>query len=318
VRPLLKLALVLAILPASASAAPTFAPNPRQAFEGFAAINPPRADVPVGALWINDYGPTGDGAGKDNLETVRSLNGVTIDKNMQLSLSLGLFQLFGIDPKARDHYTAHFTDLSLVRVKDMGALTGPKGEPRIIEALKAGSVSISSDTEIGLNGQNAVWQRGTVQASGNADRSRVYSIEARDMFIAIHVATPEITQSKEQVLRIADDGASARIDDFLIAIRQGHCVQTASCKPELGVMKINTQMPANVATSPLEPSDSVGLPLPVPISDGQGGLYTKLALHWIAPCSEGKKGGCGKTSRIIAQYEGARLQDLPKIEAKGW
>lgn len=315
---LLKLASALTFLSATAAAAPAFAPDPKQAFEGFVAINPPRADVPVGALWITGYGPTGEGAAKDNIETVRSLNGITIDKNMQLSLSLGLLQLFGIDPKARDHYTARFTDLSLVRVKDVGALVGVKGEPRIIEALKAGSVSISSDTEIGLNGQNSLWHRGTIDAAGNADRTRVYTIEARDMFIAIHVATPELTQSKEQLLRPAEGSASARIDDFLIAIRRDQCAPTASCKPQLGIVKINTQMPSTLATTALDASDSVDLPLPVPISDGSDGLYSRLALHWIAPCSVRKVEGCGKEPRLSAHYEGTGLRDLAKMDAKGW
>jgi hypothetical protein len=48
----------------------------------------------------------------------------------------------------------------------------------------------------------------------------VYSIEAHDMFIAIHVATAELTRSREQFLKISEDGSSARIDNFLIAIRR--------------------------------------------------------------------------------------------------
>ena len=125
---------------------PDFIPNPHQTFEGFVSINAPRPDVPVGALWIQGYGPTGEAASPDNVETVRSLNGVTIDKNLQLSASAGLLSLFGIDPRLRDHFTAHFTDLTLVRVKDPSKLSGPAGEPRILEALKAGGITISSDS----------------------------------------------------------------------------------------------------------------------------------------------------------------------------
>jgi hypothetical protein len=247
------------LTPQSSAAAPDFAPNPRQAFEGFVAINPPRADVPVGALWIDEYGPSGEGADKDNLVTVRSLNGLTIDKNLQLSLNLGLLQLFGIDPKARDHYTARFTDLSLVQVKDVSKLAGIKGEPRIIEALKAGSVTISSDSEIGLNGQNMPWQRSAAQASGIADRTHTYAIEAHDMFIAIQVTTPELTRSKEQQLRIIDDGRSARLDDFLIVINRDQCPAAGLCRPRFGIMKINTQIPPNVEVSPLGASNELGL-----------------------------------------------------------
>jgi hypothetical protein len=99
VRPLFPLVCAAALLlPPSASAAPDFAPNPKQAFDSFVAINPPRVDVPVAALWTNGFGPTGDGARKDNLETVRSINGLSIDRNLHLSLNIGLLQLVGIDP----------------------------------------------------------------------------------------------------------------------------------------------------------------------------------------------------------------------------
>lgn len=317
-RSLLAISFALALLPACAVAAPEFAPNPRQAFDGFVAINPPRADVPVGALWINGYGPTGDGAAKDNLETDKSLSSLTIDKNLQASLSLGLLQLFGIDPKAGNHYQARFNDLSLVKVKDVAKLPGVKGEPRIIEALKAGSVTISSDSEIGLSGQNTPWQRNDGQGSGSADRSHAYSIEAHDMYIAIHVATPELTSGKEQRLKISDDGKSARIDDYLISIRRGPCPTTTACKPQLGIAKINTQMPADLATTPIGTTNELDLSLPVPTSDGAGGLFTRLALHWIAPCSEQKVEGCGKQPRLSAHYEGTRLQDVAHVQAKGW
>jgi hypothetical protein len=317
-RPLLALILAVALLPACAVAAPEFAPNPKQAFDGFVAINPPRADVPVGALWIDGFGPTGDGADKDNLETDKSLTALTINKNLQLSINVGLLQIFGIDPKASDHYTAHFTDLSVVRVKDVTKLSGAKGEPRIVEALKAGSVTISSDSDIGLNGQNTPWQRKELEGSGTSDRAHSYAIEAHDMFIAIHVATPELTQSGERSLKISDDGASARMDDYLVVIRADHCAPSTSCRPQFGIEKVNTQMPSSVTTMPLGQSDEVELALPVPASDGKGGLFTKVALQWIAPCAELKAEGCGRQPRLSAHYEGARLQDLSNVHARGW
>ena len=184
--------LVSLTVPPNVAWASDFAPNPRQAFEGFVAINPPLHPGPHRGL----SGSTATARLArvpwcDNLETVRSLNGLTIDKTMQLSLTIGLLQLFGIDPKARDHYVARFGDLSIVKVKDSSRLPGVKGEPRIIEALKAGTVTISSDSEIGLSGQRVSWRAGEVQASGGVDRARQFSIDARDMFIAIRIATTE-------------------------------------------------------------------------------------------------------------------------------
>lgn len=298
-------------------AAPDFAPNPRQAFDGFVAINPPRVDVPVGALWIDGFGPTGSGAAQENLETIRSLNGLTIDKNLQLSLSLGLFNLLGIDPKSRDHYTARFTDLSIVRVKDVSQLPGIKGEPRIVEALKAGSMTISSDSEIGVNGQSIAWQQSNVQGSGASDRGRTYSIEARDVFIAIHVATPELTQSKERLLDLREDGRSARIDDFLIVLGRDVCA-AEPCSPKLGIAKINTQLAPSVDTVAMQQSGETRLSLPIPISDGQGGLYSTLAVKWIAPCAVMRGDNCGRAGRLAVHYEGVRLQDSKKLDAKSW
>ena len=319
-RPLLAIAAATALcLAAVAPAAPEFAPNPRQAYEGFHGINPPRADVPVGALWINGYGPSGAGAGSDNLETVKSLSILSIDKNLQLELSLGLLNFLGIDPKARDHYTAHFSDLTIVRVKDISRLPGTKGEPRIVEALKAGTVAISSDSEIGLNGQLSTWQTSNVSGSTTNERAKTYSIEAHDMFIAIHVATPELTQSKEQELRLGRDLKSARIDDFMVVISPGRCAGgPQACSPCFGVAKINTQTAAPAETIAEDSNGEARLHLPVPTSDGQNGLFDTLALRWLSPCGQHQTDGCRREPRLFAHYEGTRLQDLTGVRARNW
>ena len=302
---------------ACAVATPPFAPSPRQAFEGFAGINPPRAEVPVGALWIEGYGPTGEPASADNVETVRSLNGLTIDKNLQLSLSFALFDLLGIEPKARDHYAARFTDLSIVRVKDLSRLSGPKGEPRIIEALKAGTVTVSSDSEFGLNGQKLGFQT-RVDGSGTTGRTGSYAIEARDMFIAIRVASYEVTGSRERELKAHGDQRAAALDGFAIALSREHCgAVSAECRPKVTIAKpgSGTESPPPVAFGA---DDSALLSLPVPIADGKGGLYTALRLRWVAPCAERARAGCPKTPRLFARYEGTRLEDAPSRASAGW
>lgn len=300
-------------------AAPEFAPSPRQAFDGFVAINPPRADVPLGALWIDGYGPTGTGADKDNLETIRSLNALTIDKNLQLALSVGLLDLIGIDPKFRDHYVARFTDLSIVRVKDVTKLAGPKGEPRIVEALKSGSVTISSDSDIGLSGQTIGFQRSNVTGSTTNDRMRSYSIEAHDMFIAIHVATPELVASEERELKLSKDLRSAQIDDYLLLISAEKCVAAAPCRPAIGVAKQNSYgTEGSGALAQVGPDFSARLPLPVPIADGHGGLFDSLLVRWIAPCAEAKRDGCRELPRLFARYAGNRLADEKSITPREW
>ena len=303
----------------SLQAAPDFAPSPRQAFDGFVAINPPRPDVPVGALWIQGFGPTGSGADKDNLETIRSVNSLTIDKTLQLSLSLGLFDLIGIDPKLRDHYVARFSDLSIVRVKDLSKLEGMKGEPRLVEALKAGSITISSDNGFGLTARTIGFEQNDAVGSTSNDKARAYSIEARDMIIAIRVATSELIWSKEQELRLSDDLRTAQIDDFLLLVSQDKCTtMPPPCRPAVGIAKRNTYGTVQAATSDLGMDFTARLPLPIPIADQQGGLFDSLYLRWVSPCSDEKTGGCRSRPRLFARYEGSRLTDLKMTKVRGW
>ena len=317
-RPLLALSAAIGLsTSACAGASPSFAPSARQAFEGFVGINPPRAEVPVGALWIEGYGPTGEPAPADNVETVRSLNGLTIDKNLQLSLSFALFDLLGIEPKARGHYAARFADLSIVKVKELARLSGPKGEPRIIEALKAGTVTVSSDSEFGLNGQKLGFQN-RVDGSGTTGRTASYAIEARDMFIAIRVASYEIIESKERELKAPGDSPVAALDGYAIALSREHCAApSAGCRPKVTVGKPGTGLeslpPVTFGTD-----DSALLTLPVPIADGQGGLYTALRLRWVAPCAERARAGCRKKARLYARYAGTRLEDAPLRASGRW
>lgn len=310
---------MLGVAPA-AKAAPEFAPNPRQSFEGFAAINPPRTDVPIGALWIDGFGPSGAGASTDNLETVRSLNSLTIDKNLQVALSVGLLDFLGIDPKLRDHYVARFSDLSIVRVKDTSKLPGVRGEPRIVEALKAGSVTVSSDSGFGLNARTIGFETRNVSGSSTNDRARIYAIEARDMFIAIRVATPELIASFERELKLSKDARTAKIDDYQLLIGQEKCeAGDAPCRPAIRVSKVNTYgAEASSKSTELGFDFTARLQLPVPVGDGRGGLYDSLLVRWVAPCSQATTGDCRNEPRLFARYAGTRLTNATTLKPKTW
>lgn len=171
------------------SAVPEFVPSPRQAFEGFVALNPPRGNVPVGALWLNGHGAIGTGAAADNLETIQSVSGVTIDKELQIELSIGVLDMLGVNPKLRDSYTARFTNLSIVRVKDTARLPNPSDKPRIVEALKAGSLTVTSNLKLEMGADKSTAVKG-LRASAVGARARTYAIEGRDLFIAVKIAKP--------------------------------------------------------------------------------------------------------------------------------
>jgi hypothetical protein len=322
VRTRLFLGILLAV-PIAANAAPDFVPKPTQAYDGFIALNPPRANVPVGSLWVDGYGPTGDAAVSSNLETVRSLNGMSIDHNLQLNLSAGLFELIGIDPRLRDHYTARFTDLSIVRVKDVSQLAGAPGEPRIIEALKAGSVTVSSEGEMGLSARTTGFEMKDVQGNVASGRSRTKMIEGRDLFIAIRVATLELIASKERTSELEatlSDDRIADIDDYRVYIRSGCIPLTSTAAPacaaaSAAIVKLSTHPSAVPSTfQPFDETGSVDLKLPVPTTDGKGGLYDRIIVRFASRC----KSAVEKCRDIGAHYAGQRLKTSEHPKAKEW
>ena len=320
----LAVAMLLAVASPSKSR-PDFIPNPHQTFEGFVSINAPRPDVPVGALWIQGYGPTGEAASPDNVETVRSLNGVTVDKNLQLSASAGLLSLFGIDPRLRDHFTAHFTDLTLVRVKDPSKLSGPAGEPRILEALKAGGITISSDSGVDLNGRTINVEAAKISGQTANSRARTFSIDGRDLFIAIKVATLKRVEGRARRFDLTPDGergGKVRVDDFALAVANIGCGAAAAngCggPPNVTVRKLSTQQSKEGLMVALQLAGPTTLTLPVPISDGDAGLYTKLSVEVQPSCARARADGCGHRDRINVAYVGERIETLNNPKGEGW
>lgn len=145
------LGIALALLCDGCVGRPGFIPTTGRLYDRFTPLAEPRPEIAVGALWIEDYGATGDGTVPDNLVTTRSLSGFTFDADFQADLTLGILKFFDFDPSFRRKMVARFSDLSIIRVKDWSKLEGPVGEPRIYEALKAGTISITTTSAGGLD-----------------------------------------------------------------------------------------------------------------------------------------------------------------------
>jgi hypothetical protein len=314
----------LILLASSASAAPDFVPKPSQAFEGFHAINAPRTDVPVGALWIEDFGPTGEPAAADNLETIRSLSGLSIDRNLQLNLSASVLSLIGVDPRLRDHYTARFTDLSIVRVKDTSRLSGPKGEPRIVEALKAGSAVVSTDGELSLNARTQYgWLITEVTGDGSAGRTRSKAIEGRDIFVAIRVAATQSSLGRPRTVRMRPGPGGASVgefEDYFVMWKPENCPGggNGGIRPcsSGGVSVVRNEADMAAATyTPIDGGRETSIALPVPVSDGHGGLFDHLQVGVTEDCHATRQ-KCGR--ELIVRFAGQRRTDARSINARGW
>lgn len=312
------LAAALVLTNWQAHAAPAFVPVPSRVYDGFVAINGPRAEVPVGALWIDGYGPHGEGAAADNLQTERGLSGMVISRDLHLSLTAGLLDVLGIDPGMRQLFQARFTDLSIVRVKDIGRLSGPSGEPRIIEVLKAGTVLVTTDKEVALDlDRRSVGSPFTARLDSGSKRG--FTIEGKDMVIAMRVASVQPVSSRPELIKfeVLGERLVGEAHNLNIVANLAPCAseEGTSCpKPLLWRFQRSGKGQAADATQTREPTS----PLPVPRADGRGGLYDSARLEPVAPCARSRAKGCGGGWRAWLILEGSNVVDLARPRAPRW
>lgn len=276
------IALPMIMLSSGCLTRPRFVPVPTHVFSQFEALREPRTDLPVGALWIDGYGPTGEAAASDNLVTTKSLTGITFDNGFQASLTLGLLKFLDLDPSYSRKMTAHFGDLSIVRVKDFSKLSGPDEQPRIYEGLKAGSITITAIGNAGLDIQNrALSQDLQIFGRGTTALAKTFTIDGRDMFIAIEVASLQKTVRLTAVERInAGQKKTLKVGPVEVELMlTGH--DTKPCANEaIELRQAGSDRPDIIKIRLGAAPESTMLRLPV--SDGQGGLYTSIDLKFSA------------------------------------
>jgi hypothetical protein len=294
------LIIAVALVSASpASAMPDFVPKPSEVYQGYVALEMPRTELPVGALWVQNYGPSGDGAAADNLVTERSLSQITINSDLQLGLTAGILNLFGLDPSYRNKLSARFGDLSIVRVKDMAKLSGPASEPRIYEAVRAGSVTITTDNDIGLDiDTRAAGRNLPVVGRSDNGRRRSFSMDGKDMFIAFRVASQEEVKSEgdRTTVKKGADGWEAKVEGRLVKL----------------------DFNPSACASPL--SSDLRAELRVPVADGKGGLYERASVRIAALETSGTKfcDGSAHAIEAVVQLLGRRLQTFAAPKAPRW
>lgn len=325
----------LPLLMASCASAPGFVPRPQEAYEGFSAMADPKADVPVGAVWVQGYGPYGEAAAADNLITIRSLSGFTATSDLQLSLTLGLGSLLHIDPQYRTKISARFTDLSVVRVKDVSKLSGPVHRPRVYEALKAGTITVTADKSVGLDFDSQL-RKAQVPVLGRGDTGRTQSltIDGKDLFLAFRVVTPLPIRSRARTARIGpakDGGGEAMVNGYHIRLEP---LEGSSCpakEEKLAAAGCSTAGKLRIALSnpgireepavsrvwdPASEVEEVLLPLPLPVAVSGGGLYTAIALR--LQLSRGQSGRNESGGQIRYALVGEALRPFPSPQARSW
>lgn len=284
---------------------PVFVPKFSQAFGRYTALHELRSSVPVGALWIPGHGPYGEGASPENLVTEPGLSEITIDNNLQASFTAGFLNLLDLDPSYRSKVTARFGNLSIVRVKDMAKLDGPSGAPRIYAALKAATITITVVQDLGLDIEAKLAGSDlNVVAKGTAGRARTFTIDGKDMFLAIQVAAAAEAQSDAKTVQLRG-GQPATLELDGVAVALTWPVGAAACEVRAAI--------GDGAAVTLKPGAAEALALAVPVAR-DGRLYTGVELSYPAAGSVPDNGCEG---RIVGALTGPQLR-YEKIETGDW
>ncbi|MDN3586971.1 hypothetical protein QWY86_09850 [Pedobacter aquatilis] len=64
--------------------------------KGYKILNIARKDLPLGAQWINGVGPDGNGVGKDNIRFTESIDYLSIDDEIKMSIISSITSYLGI------------------------------------------------------------------------------------------------------------------------------------------------------------------------------------------------------------------------------
>lgn len=300
---------------------PAFVPTGRQLYDRFTPLAEPRPEVPVGALWIDRYGASGEGAAADNLVTTRSLSGVMFDADFQADLTLGVLKILDLDPSFRKKMVVRLADLSIIRVKDWSKLAGPIGEPRIYEALKAGTISITTTSAGGLDIENRIAsQNMPVIGRGTTGLTRTFVIDGKDLVFAIHVASYRAVRTKPTSVAVSrkrpGTAALGRYSLMLKDESESGADDAETCVRQIGyrLAPRGRTDPGLVGTIDLKPEGGERIiDMPVPQEGLGGALLSKVSISWKAE----NKTGC--TTRMIETRQiGYGVVRQPDPHAAGW
>lgn len=289
--------LLLLLLLGGCTARPAFIPPPQRAFAGYQALLRPARELAVGALWIDGHGTYGPGAAPDNIETLPGIGAVVIDNDLGVSLSLGFLQYLDLDPTLQNKVAVRLNDVTLLRVKDMTRLQGPSEQPRVYEALRAGSATITTTKEVGLAIEARAIEQGLpVFGRGSSGRRSTFSIEAKDVYLAVRIATLRAVGSRPHRMVLGREPESVELHGLTVRVSSG---RSDSCqKGEVSAFK-----GSGIVVPPMEfdPRTPVELKLAAPVGN-RAALFDRLSIKPdVAPASPCAVSVALKGSELVSQ-----------------
>lgn len=158
-------------------------------FTEYNALTTPRADVPIGALWLPSVGPAGPGQ-SDNVTVTRGVSSNNLSSNLKKKIGLGLSNLLGLNAGSTTITSVELQDVEIHRVGDMSRLNVAAGQQVLYEGLKAGRITVTIDRTSAANLNAAAAARGLpITASVDVGNNRKITFNGSNLFLAYQVVS---------------------------------------------------------------------------------------------------------------------------------
>lgn len=157
-------------------------------FKGYAAIETPQSDIPVGAIWIPGSGPSGPGADEANLRISKGASTSVVTKDLKQNLAFSLGTFLGLDANRAKHLKVELSNVEIHRVKDLTALKIESGQQVIVSAIKAGTISLIGDKSLSATIRASAVEKGiSVSGGATSGDSTTLNLDGSGLFLAFQV-----------------------------------------------------------------------------------------------------------------------------------
>lgn len=183
-----------------------------QSFERFQAMTFPRANVPVGAKWFPNVGPSGAGAAADNVTTQDGLSEAVFTQSTRASIVGNLGSYLGLSSNLVTTSNTRLGDVSITSVIDYTRLTNvAAGEQVLAQAIRARSIQIVTDANGAAELKAKADARNIpINVALGGSGSRTATLNGSNLYIAYQVV--EFTGGQQSERRARHDGQTVTVD----------------------------------------------------------------------------------------------------------
>lgn len=111
---------------------------------GYQIMDNPRSSVPLGAIWINNFGPNGNGIDATDIEQIRGIESYTYTSQINADMTAKLANMLGISGNIAKRVSLTLQGIEIYRVKDIFLSTAVAGENILYEAVKVQKITAES------------------------------------------------------------------------------------------------------------------------------------------------------------------------------